>query len=138
QQNLRFSFHYPSFEVFLRTFADPRRNHDAASSRQLAPLCGRGDRNSRVIEVASCGFVPLSADPLGAGMAFEVKCLLAINSIARADCAKGRLRVDIFLPNWTGWLFDPDCSRRKLRMTLGAKHRPSRSAGIRRGGGCCS
>ena len=35
-----------------------------------------------VIEVASCGFAPLSADPLGAGTAFEVKCLLAINSIA--------------------------------------------------------
>jgi hypothetical protein len=66
---------------------------------------GAATETAGVVEVVSCGFAPLSADPLGAGTAFEVKCLLAINSIARADCAKGRLRVDIFLPNSTDWLF---------------------------------
>ena len=34
------------------------------------------------IEIASCGFAPISAAQLGAGSAFEVKCLFAIDAIA--------------------------------------------------------
>ena len=45
---------------------------------------GAATETAGVVEVVSCGFAPLSADPLGAGTAFEVKCLLAINSIAAA------------------------------------------------------
>ena len=55
------------------------------------------------------------------GTAFEVKCLLAINSIAAAII---ELTVQIFdcelifsFPIGPGGCFDPDCSRRKLRMT---------------------
>ena len=68
---------------------------------------GAATETAGVVEVVSCGFAPLSADPFRRrdGFRREMPIGYQFNSRRyRADCAKGRLRVDIFLPNWTGLL----------------------------------
>ena len=83
---------------------------------------GAATETAGVVEVVSCGFAPLSADPLGAGTAFDVKCLLAINSIAAViELTVQRVDCELIFSFPIGPAYcsdaDPDCSRRKLCMT---------------------
>ena len=89
---------------------------------------GAATETAGVVEVVSCGFAPLSADPLGAGTAFDVKCLWAINSIAAViELTVQRVDCELIFSFPIGPAYcsdaDPDWSRRKLRMTANVGYR---------------